>query len=143
MFRMRMIGKVVRSAGLGHITIVFFVVFFVCAAIIRMLDPALGTWGDALWYCFQAVTTIGFGDIVVTSPAARVVLVLLSVTSVFYLAVITGVVVAYCNELVRAQANRSVLQFLDRLEHLDELDRDELAEVSAQAREFRTRGRLL
>lgn len=142
MFRLRMIGTIIRSAGLGHITVAFFVIFFVCAAVIRLLDPALGTWSDALWFCFQAVTTIGFGDIVVTSGAARIVLVLLSIVSIFYLAVITGVVVAYCNELVRTQSDRSALAFLDRLEHADELSRDELAELAAQARAFRKkRGR--
>ena len=96
MFRLRMVGKIIRQAGLGHISLVFLLVFLACSALIWALDPAIGTWGDSLWFCFQAVTTIGFGDVVATSLAGRVVLVCLSVVSVFYLAVVTGVVVAYC-----------------------------------------------
>lgn len=142
MFRLRMVGKIIRQAGLGHISLVFLLVFLACSALIWALDPAIGTWGDSLWFCFQAVTTIGFGDVVATSLAGRVVLVCLSVVSVFYLAVVTGVVVAYCNELIRAQGNRSTLKFLDQLEHLEELSPDELAALSARARAFREdRGR--
>jgi hypothetical protein len=35
--------------------------------------------GDALWCCFQAVTTIGYGDITVTSAIGRAIVVALSV----------------------------------------------------------------
>lgn len=137
MFRLRMIGKIIRSAGLGHISLAFLLIFLVCAALIWVLDPSIETGEDALWFCFQAATTIGFGDAVATSLAGRIVLVCLSIVSVFYLAVVTGVVVAYCNELVRAQSNRSSVQFLDQLEHLEELNPEELAALSARARAFR------
>ena len=93
--------------------------------------------GNALWLCFQTVTTIGFGDVPAATPLVRCTLVALSIVSVFYLAVVTGVVVAACNELVKAQANRSIVAFMDRLEHLEELDCEELKELSGQVREFR------
>lgn len=139
MFRLRMVGKIVRSAGLGHITTMFLLAFLLSSMLIWAFDPGIGTWGNSLWFCFQAVTTIGYGDVTVTSGAARIVLACLSIVSVFYLAVVTGVVVAYCNELVRAQTNRSSLRFLDQLEHLEDLSHEELAELSRRARDFRIR----
>lgn len=130
MFRLRMIGKIIRQAGLGHITLVFFVIFFACALVIHLGNPATGTYGDALWLCFQSVTTIGFGDVPTSTPLCRSVLVCLSVVSVFYLAVITGVVVAYCNQLIQANANESMAKIADELEHLHELSPEELKALS-------------
>ena len=137
MFRLRMIGKIVRQAGLGHITVVFLILFFACAGLLMVSEANDGiSFGDALWICFQTVTTIGFGDVPTNTLAARVVLVILSVVSVFYLAVITGVVVAYCNQLVQMHTKESIAHFADQLEHLEELDREQLAEISRRVRTF-------
>ena len=136
MFKLRMIGKIVRQAGLGYVTAVFFAIFFACCAILVAVDQNGMSFGDALWISFQTVTTIGFGDVPTSSAGVRIVLTALSVVSVFYLAVITGVVVAYCNQIVRVHAEGSLLRVVDKLEHLEDMDRDELAEVSRQAREL-------
>ena len=92
MFRLRMIGKIIRQAGLGHITLVFFGIFFLCALAVELGQPSIGSYGDALWLCFQTVTTIGFGDVPAQGALCRAALVFLSIVSIFYLAVITGVV---------------------------------------------------
>lgn len=137
MFRLRMVGKIVRQAGLGHITVVFFAAFFACAAIIRFGYPQIGSYSDALWLCFQSVTTIGFGDCPTDSPVCRVAIVVLSVMSIFYLAVITGVVVAYCNQLIKAQSEGSIVKMAHDLEHLEDLSKEELRALSAKARSLR------
>ena len=138
MFRLRMITQIIRSSGLGHITLAFAAIFFACAVLIKLADPiAADGWGDALWFCFQAVSTIGFGDIALTSHLARIVTVVLSVVSIFYLAVITGVVVAYCNDMNKVRREESTLQFLDQLEHLDEMDAQQLKNLSAKIRKVR------
>ena len=137
MFRLRMIGKINRQAGLGHITVVFLTIFLLCALVIWLGYPQVGGLGNALWLCFQSVTTIGFGDLPTHSALCRVVLVLLSVVSVFYLAVITGVVVAYCNQLIQDQAGRSIAKVQDQLEHLDQLSPEELRELSARIRSWK------
>lgn len=136
MFRLRMVGKIVRQAGLGHITLVFFAVFFACALVIWLGCPQIATFGDALWLCFESVTTIGYGDLPTNGALCRAAIVLLSVTSIFYLAVITGVVVAYCNQLIQSQSKETVVKMARDLEHLDELTPEELRALSAKAREL-------
>lgn len=139
MFRFRMIASVIKTAGLGHITAVFLLIFFLCAGLIKYFDPGMVGWDAALWYCYQAVATIGFNDVGITSDFSRVVSTILSITSIFYLAVITGVVVAYCNQLIRAQKHKNVKRFvdeIDELKHLEELTPEELADLSARVREM-------
>ena len=88
--------------------------------------------GDVLWCCFQAVTTIGYGDITVTSAVGRAIVVALSVVGILFAAV-----VSYCNELMLARRNESLALYLDKLEHLDQLTQGELAELSRKVRRLR------
>ena len=115
MFRIRMISPILKATGLVHATVVFIITFLV-------------------WFCFQAVTTIGFGDVVITSPVARIVTVVLSLYSFFYVAVITGAVVGVCQEMLKVRFGLSVAALIDKIEHLHELSPAELEELSKQVK---------
>jgi voltage-gated potassium channel len=83
------------------------------------------------------VTTVGFGDITVTSLVARLVSVVLSAYAVLVIAVITGVVVDFYNEIAEAQRHESLSLFLDELEKLPELSDEELKALSDKIKELR------
>jgi len=52
-----------------------------CAVLIRLVDPHdFPTIGLALWWAVMTVTTVGYGDIVPTTPAGRIVAAALMVT---------------------------------------------------------------
>ena len=104
-----------------------------------LADPTTNTLGDGLWFSFQAVSTIGFGDITAAGPVARVTTVVLSVVSIFYIALITGVVVSYCNAMVRARQEGTLAHFMDNLERLEDMTPEELAAFSQRVREYRNR----
>ena len=104
-------------------------------------EPTTLTFGDGLWFSFETVSTIGFGDIPAETPVARAITVVLSVISIFYIAMLTGVAVNYCNTLIKMRQKDTMARFMDDLEHLEELDRDELADLSRRVREYRRRQR--
>ena len=83
---------------------------------------------------FQVVTTIGLGDYTCASVVGRIAAILLSIYSVFFLALITGAVVSYCQERMRARRNESVAHFIHQLEHLPELSHEELVELSEKVK---------
>lgn len=139
MFKYGLIRAVMQHSGLNRAVVGFVVVFLLCSVLVWLFEPAIPTLGDSMWYCFEIVSTIGFGDITVSSPLARVVSVLLSVTSVFVVAVLTGAVVSYSQELMHARKGESVAVFIDRLEHLPDLSRAELQELSDQIKRLRKR----
>lgn len=135
----KLLRAVLAHSGLGHATLLFAVTFAVCAALLAAWEPGVGGIGNALWCCFEAVTTIGFGDVPVTTVVGRLIVVVLSVVSIFFLAVLTAAVVNYSAELMRARRDESTALFLDQLEHLPELSHDELSALSERVKRLRKR----
>ena len=134
--KFRLILPVIRAAGLVPWAISFVVLFVVAAVVVDAAEPGIDGFGDAAWLMFQVVTTIGLGDFTCTSIIGRVAAVVLSVYSVFFLALITGAVVSYCQELMSLRRDESVAQFLDQLERLPELSKEELADLSEKVKCF-------
>ena len=115
--------------------------YLLCSTAVWLSEPTTLTFGDGLWFSFETVSTIGFGDIPAETPVARAITVVLSVISIFYIAMLTGVAVNYCNTLIKMRQKDTMARFMDDLEHLEELDRDELADLSRRVREYRRRQR--
>ena len=137
MNKLRTLADVLRQAGFARIT----GLYLLCSTAVWLSDPATLTFGDGLWFSFETVSTIGFGDIPAETPVARAITVVLSVISIFYIAMLTGVAVNYCNTLIKMRQKDTMARFMDDLEHLEELDRDELADLSRRVREYRRRQR--
>ena len=137
MLNHKLLRAVLRNTGLARVAWGFLATFVAASALLALVDPGVNGFGDALWCCFHAVTTIGYGDITVTSTVGRAIVVVLSVVGILFVAVLTAAVVSYCNELMLARRNESLALYLDKLEHLDRLTREELAELSWAVRRLR------
>ena len=139
--QIRTLADVVRQAGFARITGLLLIFYLLCSTAVWLSEPTTLTFGDGLWFSFETVSTIGFGDIPAETPVARGITVILSVISIFYIAMLTGVAVNYCNTLIKLRQKDTMARFMDDLEHLEELDRDELADLSRRVREYRRRQR--
>lgn len=135
-FKVRVIWLVIRAARLIRWTVVFAVVFTASALTVSIAEPSVGNFTDAAWLMFQVVTTIGLGDFTCTSFAGRAAVIILSVYSVFFFALITSAVVSYCLERMRARRDESIAHFIDKLEHLSDLSKEELDDLSEQVRKL-------
>ena len=77
--------------GLVTLIVVFSMLFIV-------FDDNIKSFTDGLWYCFAIITTIGFGDLTVTDPFARILSVILGIYGIIVVAVITSVIVNFYQE---------------------------------------------
>ncbi|MCI1666113.1 MAG: potassium channel family protein [Atopobiaceae bacterium] len=137
MRRLHVLGLILRRSKANHILWGFVAFVVLSALVILETDPGITTFGDALWYCYAVVTTVGFGDITTTSLVTRIVSVVLSCYAVIVIAIITGVVVDFYSETMQSQQRETLSEFLDELERLPELSQDELAHISERVRELR------
>ena len=67
--------------------------------ILYIFEGIFPTYGDALWYCFAVITTIGFGDFVAVSLLGRILTVILGIYGIIVVALITSVIVNFYNEV--------------------------------------------
>ena len=115
-----------------------FVLFLLAdAAIIQIVEPDINRYGDALWYCYAVISTAGFGDIVAMTLIGKTCSVLLTIYTLFVVAIVTGVVVNFYTQLVELQRKETLAAFMDKLERLPELSKDELETISRNIKRYR------
>lgn len=100
MSKLRLLYYILRTSGMTKVLSTFLIFFFVSAITIWLVDPNVKTFFDAIWFCVAVVTTIGFGDIVVTNVVARIVTIILALYGILVIAVITGVIVYYISKIL-------------------------------------------
>jgi voltage-gated potassium channel len=94
------------------------------AILVRIVDPAIGTFGDAIWWAVATVTTVGYGDVVPTSPPGRLAGVVLMLTGIALIPMITSVAVSILVSQRTREAREEELRDLNLiLERLDAIDR--------------------
>ncbi len=128
--------KILKRTGTLHIFMGFLV--FLCGAsiVLVIVEPNINTFGDGLWYCFVAATTIGFGDIYAVTRIGRITTVLVGVYGILMTAMVPGVVVSYYMEYLKIREKETVSVFLEQLERLPELSKEELEELSEKIKKL-------
>lgn len=86
--------------GLLTIMVAFSLVFMV-------YEPNITNFGDALWYSFAVVTTIGFGDYAAQTLVGRILTVILGIYGLLVVAILTSVIVNFYNETMGKNADKT------------------------------------
>lgn len=137
MKRLKLFWMVVKRTHMDKLVYAFIISLFVVAAIITAVEPKINSYGDGLWYTFVACTTIGFGDFAAATTIGRILTVYMALHEIIMVAVIPGVVVSYYLEVIHRRENEKLMDFLDTLEHLPDMSKEELADISTKIKKLR------
>ncbi|HCB04377.1 MAG TPA: potassium channel family protein [Nocardioides sp.] len=100
--------------------------------VITLVDPHdFEGVGDGLWWALQTVTTVGYGDVVPTTPVGRVIGSVIMLESIAFISIVTAAITSTFVERARHQ-NAAALEALGSgpVQH-DQL-MAQLAEVTAR-----------
>ena len=99
------------------------------AILIRILDPHdYPSIGLALWWAVMTVTTVGYGDIVPTTPAGRLVASGLMIVGFSSLSLLTGFVASLLvHRRSAGEAEAAFMKIEQQLEQLERLIRKDAA----------------
>lgn len=139
MNRLRTLADVLRQAGFARITGLFLIFYLLCSTAVWLSEPTTLTFGDGLWFSFETVSTIGFGDIGRNAGCPRHYRHPKRHQYLLYRHAY-GRGGELCNTLIKLRQKDTMARMND-LEHLEELDRDELADLSRRVPEYRRRQR--
>lgn len=96
--KLRTMTKIIRKTYAVEVLYGMFVLIIASSFIFYIFEEDIATYGDALWYSFAVVTTIGFGDLKVTGTISRILSVLLGIYGLIVVAVLTSIIVNFYNE---------------------------------------------
>lgn len=133
---LKRIGSLLWHTGAIKIFFSYLAVLGVSGLILRFIEPQVHTFFEGIYFGFVASTTIGFGDIVPVTVLGRIITIVISLIGILTVAMVPGVVVAYYTEYLKAKENETVSTFLEKLESLPELSREELEELSERVKAF-------
>lgn len=137
--RVTILWRILKYTHTDRILIVYVLFTLLAALLVLLTEPTITNYLDALWYCYAVTFTVGFGDFTTTLVFPRLLSLAVSVYSTVVIAIVTGVIVKYINEQIDRQNNETLTAFLDKVERLPELSKEELKELSDKVSAFRNK----
>ena len=96
------------------------IVIVICSTIVLYYyEPSVTSFSDALWFVFQTITTVGYGDIIPSSPIGQLIGFVLLIVGVVAFSVLTASFAYAFNERIfkkeNEEFNRKVNSIKDNL----------------------------
>lgn len=127
---------ILKRTGAINIFFAYLGILLIGGSVLCLIEPQINTVFDGFYYSFVASTTIGFGDITPVTVPGKIITVLITIAGILTVAMVPGVVVAYYTEYLKAKESETISTFLEKLEHLPELSKEELSELSEKIKQF-------
>lgn len=137
MRKLKLLQKILRVTGMWHLIMGFLTFFLISGFVICVFEPSINHYEDALWYLFASFTTIGYGDFAATTLIGRIATVIVSFYGILIVAFIPAVVIGYMTEVTKMKAKQSLVEFIDELENLPNLSKEELVKLSEQIKKYK------
>ncbi len=77
--KLKILANIIRETYVAEILLGLLLMIIACSTIFSSLEDNMASYGDALWYSFALVTTIGFGDITASTLIGRILSVFLGI----------------------------------------------------------------
>ncbi len=135
--RWKILWKILRTINLDKIVYLFVFMTLIFSYLFKLIEPNINTYFDGIWYSFSLITSVGFGDIFAVTFLGRILSIILGIYALILIALIPGILVSYYVEFSKINAKETASVFLDKLERLPDLSKDELEEISKRVKERR------
>lgn len=96
--KLDILRKILRKTYAAEIIFGIVLLIVAFSIILPAFEPGINNFGDALWYCFAIVTTIGFGDFAAAGIIGRIISVILGIYGIIVVALVTSIIVNFYNE---------------------------------------------
>lgn len=111
----RMAGSLrpwLTRGGMGYLLFIAFAVLCFCGVGFWALEPRVATLGDGLWLAFTTAATVGYGDIVPSTPASKIFSVFVVLLGYAVLSLVTAAIAAMWVETTERRVEHDILREL-------------------------------
>jgi len=102
----------ITRGGLAYLLLLALAVLCFCGVGFWALEPQARSLGDGLWLAFTTAATVGFGDIVPTTPAAKIFAVFVVLLGYAVLSLVTAAIAAMWVETTERRIEHDILRDL-------------------------------
>ena len=106
----KFIKRLLDATYLDKIIAVLIVIVICSTIVLYYYDPSVTNFFDALWFVFQTITTVGYGDIVPSSPLGQLIGFILLIVGVLAFSVLTASFAYAFNERIFKKENEEFNQ---------------------------------
>jgi voltage-gated potassium channel len=134
--------RLFRRGGLPYVLVFAFVAMLLAGFGFFWLEPTVHSYGEGLWLAIVTGTTIGYGDFVPTTTAARTFAVVIVVVGVATMSMVTASIAALMvgedESRMRHEMHEDIRQMrLEIKQLIDEEERSVIRELHLDVRELR------
>jgi voltage-gated potassium channel len=98
------------------IVVVGLVMWLGAGYVFYLLEPSLHSWSEGVWLAFTTAATVGYGDYIPTTPAARAFAVLTVLVGLAFLSTVTAGIAALLVGETEQRVERQMHEQLSRIE---------------------------
>lgn len=102
----------VTRGGLGYLLLLALMVLLFCGVGFWVLEPRVKTPADGMWLAFTTAATVGYGDIVPTTAAAKIFAVFVVLLGYAVLSLVTAAIAAMWVESTEREVEKDILRDL-------------------------------
>ena len=111
-----------------EIILTLLILVVLCSVYFTEVEPNITSYVDSLWYSFSVITTIGFGDVSVTTTFGRILSVILGISGIVVVAVFTSIIVNFYNEMNMKRDERELQRIMKKIDMLEKIEEKQKAE---------------
>ena len=99
--RLNVVSRIIKKSMVYEIILALMIIVILCSIYFTVVEPSMTSYVDSLWYSFAVITTIGFGDVTVSTTLGRILSVILGISGIVVVALFTSFIVNFYNEMNR------------------------------------------
>ena len=127
----RELRAIARQNGLGYVLMAASALVALGGLVLRLVEPGVRSYGEALWWAIVTVTTVGYGDIAPRTPAGRVVAVVLMLIGIGVIGMLTSSLASYFLGTRQRAGHPTIEHIRERLVGWEEMSRAERRQLAA------------
>ena len=124
--KINVVNEVIKKSMVYEIILALLIFVILCSIYFTIVEPNMTSYVDSLWYCFTVITTIGFGDVYVTTTLGRILSVILGIGGIAVVALFTSIIVNFYNEMNYRREYKKIEKIEKEIERIEDEEKEKL-----------------
>jgi hypothetical protein len=122
--RLNVVSRIIKKSMVYEIILALLILVILCSIYFTIVEPSMTSYVDSLWYSFAVITTIGFGDVTVSTTLGRILSVILGISGIVVVALFTSIIVNFYNEMNKKRDEAEIRRVIKKIDELEKIEKE-------------------